>query len=70
MTMKVSQDSLANENGEEKDTATQTEKGLTLERLKLCRASAELGTSWVVQDNSWLYQVEDNGEKVLGFSFY
>lgn len=39
---------------EEKDTTTQTEKGLEIRSLKLCRTLAKLGTGWVVQDNSLL----------------
>lgn len=43
MTVKVSEANLANENGEAKDTTTQTEKGFILKILKLCRTSAKAG---------------------------
>lgn len=58
---------------EEKDTTTQTEKGLEIRSLKLCRTLAKLGTGWVVQDNSLL--LPSGGEwrsyfRVLFFVFF
>lgn len=70
MTAKVSEASSAKENGEIKDTTTQTEKGFILKSLKLCRTSAKLATCWVVQDNLLLYEVKENGEEIFGCSLY